>query len=33
MFAEESFIKEIFPFQIVIIDWDDGHKLKIGMNA
>jgi hypothetical protein len=27
------FIKDIFPFQTTIVDWNDDDKVRIGMNA
>jgi hypothetical protein len=33
MFAQIFFIKEIFLFQVVIIDWNNGNKIKRGVNA
>jgi hypothetical protein len=25
--------KDTFPFQDVIVDWNDGNKIKVGMNV
>jgi hypothetical protein len=33
MFAQDFFTKKTFPFQVAIMDWNDGDKVKIGMNA
>jgi hypothetical protein len=33
MFAQDFFTKEIFPFQVAIMDWNDEDKVRIGMNA
>jgi len=33
MFAKDFFTKETFPFQIAIMDWNDGDKVRIGVNA
>ncbi len=33
MFVQDYFIKETFPFQLVIAYWNDGEKNKVGVNA
>ncbi len=33
MFAHDFFTKETFPFHHVIIDWNDGDKVRVGVNA
>jgi len=33
MFVQDFFIKEIFPLQLVIAYWNDGEKIKVGVNA
>jgi hypothetical protein len=33
MFVENFFTKQTFPFQVAIMDWNDGNKVRIGMNA
>jgi hypothetical protein len=33
MFAQDFFIKENFLFQVVIMNWNDGNKVRIGVNA
>jgi hypothetical protein len=33
MFAKDFFTKETFPFQVAIMDWNDGDKVRIGVNA
>ncbi len=33
MFTEKFFINKTFPFQVAIMDWNDGDKVKIGVNA
>jgi hypothetical protein len=33
MFAQDFFTEETFPFQVAIMDWNDGDKVKIRMNA
>jgi len=33
MFVQDFFTKKTFPFQVAIMDWNDGDKVKIGMNA
>jgi hypothetical protein len=33
MFAQDFFTKETFPFQVVIMDWNDEDKVRIGVNA
>jgi hypothetical protein len=33
MFAEDFFTKDSFPFQVAIIDWNVGDKVKVGIDA
>ncbi len=33
MFVQDFFTKDIFPFQTIIANWNDGDKVKIEMNA
>jgi hypothetical protein len=33
MFAQDFFSKETFLFQVVVIDWNDEDKVRIGVNA
>jgi len=33
MFSQDFFTKETFPFHHVIIDWNDGDEMKVGVNA
>ncbi len=33
MFVQDFFTKETFPFQVAIMNWNDGNKVRIGMNA
>jgi len=33
MFVEKKFSKGTFPFQVAIMDWNDGNKVRIGVNA
>jgi len=33
MFVEDFFIKDIFPFQATIANWNDGDKVIVGLNA
>ncbi len=33
MFVKDFFTKETFPFQVVIMDWNDGNKVRIRVNA
>lgn len=30
--CQDFFTKHTFPFQDVIVDWNDGNKIKVGMN-
>ncbi len=33
MFVQDFFTKETFLFQVAIMHWNDGNKVRIGMNA
>jgi hypothetical protein len=33
MFAHDISTTETFPFHCAIIDWNDGDKVKVGVNA
>ncbi len=30
--CQDFFTKHTFPFQDVIVDWNDGNKIQVGMN-
>jgi hypothetical protein len=33
MFVQKKFIKDTFPFQAAIANWNDGDKVIVGVNA
>jgi hypothetical protein len=33
MFVQKNFIKDTFPFQVAIANWNDGDKVIVGVNA
>jgi hypothetical protein len=33
MFAQDFFNKKTFPFRVVVMDWNDEDKVRIGVNA
>jgi hypothetical protein len=33
MFTHDFFTKEIFPFHCAITNWNDGNKVRVGVNA
>ncbi len=33
MFPQHFFTKNTFPFQVAIVDWNDGNKVKVVVNA
>jgi hypothetical protein len=33
MFVQDFFIKDTFPFQVAIANWNNGDKVIVGVNA